>query len=54
MMKVAVRMWSAMMRKDTVLSSSSPYFLPDSSLILPRMSAKMSVSYTLLAPLSTQ
>ena len=46
MMKVAVRMWSLMMRMARVVSSSAPYFLPDSSSILPMMPAKISVSYT--------
>ena len=53
-MKVAVRMWSLMMRMARVVSSSWPYFVPESSSILPTMPEKISVSYTVLAPISTQ
>ena len=50
---VAVRIWSAMMRKERVYSSLSLYFLPLSSSIFAIMPLNRSVSYTVLAPSST-
>ena len=42
--KVAVRVWSAIMRIATVMVSSSPYFLPESSSSFFIANAKRSVS----------